>query len=388
VIRFHMPRQKYQRPEVYATGTREKLWKVEYREYFIGADGKQQSRHKSASWSRTTHTKGQAQVKADKLLQELSAGPTKADGTMTLGDFWTRVYLPIRKRAWTGHTEVNAIALWKNHIEPKLGTKPLNDISKVTLQLHLASVVDAGFGEVVVEAVRSRLSSMLEEAVDNEYIVKNPARKVEAPQDAKPSKETRSLTEAEVHKLFDGTTGRDRMLWRILLLTGARIGEVLALTRDDVRPDGLMIDETVVHSAVHLPGGGALKLPKGNKLRLAVLPASLRAELEAWLTTHTSNLVFPSSTGTLYRRSSKEIQAIVTRGREVGIPDLQYRMCRTTFASLFEGDEADRTSIMGHHSTKFTLERYRKPVQDRRQQAVENLDKRFQKVVEITKKVG
>ena len=389
MVRFSMgKRQKYQRPSVFATGVREKLWKVRFREYFLGRDGKEHFRFKAATWSRLTHTKVQAQTKADKLIQELQAGPPKADGTMTLGEFWTRVYLPIRKRAWTGHTEVNAMSIWRNHIDPQLGNIPLMDITKVSIQLHLASLVDEGFGAVVVEAVRSRLSSMFEEAVDNEYLPKNPARKVESPPDAKPSKETRSLTEAEVQRLFDGTKGRDRMFWRILLLTGARIGEVLALTRDDILPDGLRIDETVVHSAVKLANGSALKLPKGNKVRLAVLSTDLRAELEAWLGTHTSRLVFPSANGTLYRRSSKEIQAIVARGRKVGIPDLQYRMCRTTFASLYDGDEADRTSIMGHYSTKFTLERYRKPVQVRRQQAVENLDRRFQKVVEMPKKVG
>ena len=40
-------RQKYQRPTVYATGKREKLWKVEFREYFTGEDGAEYSRHKS-----------------------------------------------------------------------------------------------------------------------------------------------------------------------------------------------------------------------------------------------------------------------------------------------------------------------------------------------------
>ena len=75
------------------------------------------------------------------------------------------------------------------------------------------------------------------------------------------------------------------------------------------------------------------------------------------------------------------------RGRELGIPDLTFRMCRTTFASLFEGDEADRSSIMGHTNTKFTLEVYRKPPQERRQRSVEDLDRRL-KVVEMPKKVG
>jgi integrase len=383
-----MPRQKYQRPEVYATGTREKLWKIEFRTYYVDANGKQKSKHKSKTWSRAEYSKSEAQTLADKLIRELSAGPPKADGTLTLGEFWRSIYLPIRRRTWTGHTEINALGVWKNHIEPKLGQIRLIDISKATLQLHLAGLVDAGFGWVVVEAVRSRLHSMLEEAVENEYIPKNPARKVEIPQDARPSKETRSLTEDEVHTLFEGTTGRDYMVWRILLLTGARIGEVLALTRDDIRQDGLLIDETVVHSSVKLPGGGCLKPPKGNKLRLAVLPDSLRAELVEWLATHTNRLVFPSSNGHLFQRSAKPIQAIIRRGRALGIPHLEFRMCRTTFASLFEGDEADRTSIMGHHSANFTLERYRKPIQDRRQKAVENLDRRLQKVVVIPKKAG
>ena len=80
--------------------------------------------------------------------------------------------------------------------------------------------------------------------------------------------------------------------------------------------------------------------------------------------------------------------AIIRRGRALGIPDLEFRQVRTTFASLYEGDEADRKSIMGHHSARFTLERYRKPVEDRRKKSVEDLDKRFRKVVEITKKAG
>ena len=88
MVRFSMgKRQKYQRPSVFATGVREKLWKVRFREYFLGRDGKEHFRFKAATWSRGTHTKVQAQTKADKLIQELQAGPPKADGTMTLGEF-------------------------------------------------------------------------------------------------------------------------------------------------------------------------------------------------------------------------------------------------------------------------------------------------------------
>src|SRR4051794_23939942 len=102
---------------------------------------------------------------------------------------------------------------------------------------------------------------------------------------------------------------------------------------------------------------------------------------------HDNKLLFPNSRGDVYRRGSPKIQEIDERGRATGIPDLTFRMCRTTVATLFEGDEADRTSIMGHFSTKFPQERYRKPIQERRNRAVEDLDRRLRmKVVEISKK--
>jgi integrase len=124
-----------------------------------------------------------------------------------------------------------------------------------------------------------------------------------------------------------------------------------------------------------------VKLPKRNKIRIAALPESLRAELLEWLDGHGHRLIFPSERGKTYRRNTKEIDVIVTRGRAI-IADLTFRMCRTTFASLFEGDAADRTSIMGHYDEKFTLAVYRKPVFERRQKSIEALDQRL-KVVRI-----
>ena len=376
MVRFGMAkRQKYQRPSVFATGTREKLWKVRYREYFIGRDGKEAFRNKSATWSRADHTKVQAQAKADRLLQELQAGPVKADGSMTLAQFWETVYRPIRSRKWTGHTPALIAGYWRNHIEPQLGGVALKDITKAMIQIRLGEMVDDGLGQVMVDAIRIRLHSILEEALDNDYIPKNPARKVESPE-CEGSEETRSLTEEEVRTLWDGSTGRDYILWRLMPLTGMRIGEVLPLERTDLCPEGLMITKAYVD--------GHVKLPKFNKKRLAAIPASLRAELEEWLATHDHKLMFPSDEGVVMCRGSKPVQEILDRGRLL-VEDLDFRMCRTTFASLFQGDEADRTSIMGHHSTQFTLTRYRKPIMERRQKSIEELDQRIKKVVSIDK---
>lgn len=294
---------------------------------------------------------------------------------MTLHEFWEQIYLPIRKRTWTGFTPVAAGSLYKNHIKPQLGAVALKDISKAMIQVHLGNLADSKLGWSMVDGARVRLHSIMEEALDNDFIVKNPARKIETPA-CKPPVETRSLTEDEVQQLWDGTTGKDYLYWRILILTGARIGEVLALESVDLRTDGLMIDQAMV--------SGTVKLPKRNKIRLAALPESLRAELEEWMAGRSHRLMFPSPTGKVCRRSAAQIEDILTRGRLI-IPELTFRQCRTTFATLFDGDEADRSSIMGHTNTAFTLSRYRKPIMERRQQSVEELDRRL-KVVPIKKR--
>ena len=59
-------------------------------------------------------------------------------------------------------------------------------------------------------------------------------------------------------------------------------------------------------------------------------------------------------------RGSRAVQEIQDRGRALGIPDLTYRQCRTTFASLYEGEEADRTSIIGQQSAPEGEMRYSK----------------------------
>jgi integrase len=371
-----MPRQKYQRPTVYPAGSREKLWKAEWREYFTGTDDKQSSRHRSKTWSRATHTKAQAQEALDALLRAEKEGPPKADGSITLIAFWDDIYYPIRIARWNTNTRRQAECFWRNHISPALGKLRLTDITKSSIELLLAKTA-VGFGKAVVRGVLTRTHSILEEATDNDFIPRNPARKIHLPECRQP-KGTRSLTVAEVHRLFETTTGRDYLMWRCMVMTGARPSEMLALTRSDLTPGGLLIDESSID--------GKPAPTKNRKARNAPLPESLREEIEEWLSSHDHQLMFPTPRGLMHRRSDYHMMAMEERARvSAKIPDLTFRMCRTTFASLFEGDEADRTGIMGHHSPAFTLEVYRKPVTERQRGSVEALDRRLHVVPKVQK---
>jgi hypothetical protein len=193
-----MSRQKYQRPEVYATGKREKLWRAEWREYSIGQDGTEQSRHKSKTWSRANFTKSEAQAECDKLLRDLQQGGPKADGSMTLNEFWEQIYHPIYAKRWTPNTRAANGYAWK--LLKPLWNTPLKEITKASIDLLLLKLSEADHSASTVDAARVRIHAVLEEALENDFIPKNPARRVEMPM-CKPAEETRSLTEAEVKRL-------------------------------------------------------------------------------------------------------------------------------------------------------------------------------------------
>lgn len=364
-----MSRQKYQRPTVYPMGKREKLWKGEWREYFIGSDGRQQSRHKSKTWSRTNYTKAAAQAELDALLRQQEAGGAKRDGRMSLAAFWDEIYFPIHVGQWGLNSRNQIGYLWRKHIAPALGAKPLLEITKADIALHLVKLANAKLGRDLIDGIRKRIHAVLEEAVDNEFIPRNPCRKVELPR-CKAKPETRSMTVEEIQRLWDGTTGMDYVFWRLLILTGIRIGEALALTRYDLLPTGLLIDESALR--------GRPSTTKSKKTRLVPLADELREELQSWLATHCHALIFPTVTGKMHERNDPTMTEVRDRGRmAAGIPDLTPKMCRTTFSTLIDGDVADTQAMLGHHSSRVTLEFYKKAIPVRQQEAVNQLDSKL-----------
>jgi integrase len=89
-------------------------------------------------------------------------------------------------------------------------------------------------------------------------------------------------------------------MWRIPLLTGARVSEMLALEKADIVPAGLQIDESAYK--------GKAPHTKNRKIRYAPLPDSLRGELEQWTSTVPGHLLFPSSFGRMQSRNGSVIQ--------------------------------------------------------------------------------
>ncbi|MGD0669410.1 MAG: site-specific integrase [Bryobacteraceae bacterium] len=377
----HMPRQRFQRPEVHRIGAgRKQQWCADYFIYQQQPDGTEQRIHKVGRFGYCSKVaKAKAQGACDTLMASVNSGAVVADASMTLADWWEQFKL-VRGSRWSRNTADAYSSTWTVHIEPAVGSIRLADFNKATVDRLLLKLAGAGCGEQLVQRVLMMLHAIFEEAIDNDILLKNPCRKVRLPK-CKPAKETRPLTVDEVHRLWGSLDGQDYLVFRVMVLCGLRPNEAFALKREDYTGAAVRVDESVARD-----GFGP---PKNGRTRWTPIPASLKGELDAWLKQRPPDpgaLVFTAPRGgvvatRLYGR------AILARARKAsGIADLTFRQLRTTFGTLFEGDVKDLQTVMGHHSAAFTMDTYRKPLEARAAAATEDLDKRLSNVVEITGK--
>jgi integrase len=144
-------------------------------------------------------------------------------------------------------------------------------------------------------------------------------------------------------------------MWHLLVLTGARIGEVLALTRADLLPDGLLIDESALD--------GHPSTTEHKKSRTVPIPASLRSELEEWLAEHNHSLMFPTQAGKMHHRGDLYLREVVKRARSAAkIPDLTFRCAVPRSARFSRAIPKTRRKSSGiirpHSRCRFTRSRW------------------------------
>ena len=121
----------------------------------------------------------------------------------------------------------------KNHIKPKLGQVRLRDLRKDMVQRFINELLAEGLNPATIKLIYGKLAGALKEAVNSEFIAKSPAFGIVLPK--KEKKEMRVLTPEEQVRFVEAAKLYDQGEAFILMLgTGMRVGEVMALTWDCV----------------------------------------------------------------------------------------------------------------------------------------------------------
>jgi len=219
---------------------------------------------------RSFERKADAETWKAKVQTELLRGEfvDHRDGSVSLAQYIADDYWPTR----TGDpgTLQTVKSRIDNRIVPYLGGLHLNSIKVPQLRKYLADLDDNYGASSTIEAWGT-LSSILQAAVEDERIPRNPclAKTVRPP--SKPERKARAWSRARVMAVREGLDDRFKVMVDLGVGAGLRQGEVLGLAIDDI--DGDVIH---VRRQVRIVGSRLVfSLPKGGKTRTVPLPKYL-----------------------------------------------------------------------------------------------------------------
>ncbi len=338
------------------TKAREPRYEVRLR----GPDGKERSR--------TFRTKKEAERYVRSQQTSIDAGTwiDPAAGRVTLtawANEWQRTVVHLRPK--TRKIYADNLRL---HVLPALGEQELAKLTPSMLRAWLADLSSKPGvrGKVLSAASVSQayrtLNRLLEAAVADELLGRNPLKGVKAPR-VEPDA-MRFLTHDEVALLAGTIDKRYRALVFVAGYTGLRASELVGLRRHHV--DLLRRTLTVVEQVQYLDGEFLVSPPKTAAGRRSVaLPRLVAKELDAHLRAHaedaTDAIVFESPEGGFLRFDNFRNRVWSPAVTAAGLAPLRPHDLRHTCASLAIAAGADvkvLQRMLGHSSAVLTLDRY------------------------------
>ncbi|HET8944447.1 MAG TPA: site-specific integrase [Dehalococcoidia bacterium] len=222
------------------------------------------------------------------------------DGAILLRDYVDKHWWPTR----TGDpaTVSTVSRRVRNQILPYLGGLPLRQIKVDSLRKWLADL-DGVISPGTAVVVWGYLSNILDCAVDDERIPKNPCRAKTIKAPSKPPNKARAWTRQRVKAVQDALPAQYQILVDIGAGAGLRQGEALGLAVDDVDLVGGVIH--VRRQIRSVDGKLVFSLPKGNKTRTVPVSDHLAARIEAHMAS------FPATAVTLPWKNPRPAQTRV-----------------------------------------------------------------------------
>jgi integrase len=227
-------------------------------------------------------------------------------------------------------------------LKKHMGRSNLKDILPMHIGKVLAKIASEGYSKSQITKCRAMLIQIFDAAEHNMLTMHNPARK------AKPLKtidnygftakaEREAFSPEEINLLFDqlpcDLIGHSI---RLLILTGLRIQELLILSKDDITPDGSVID---INKAVMTVDGKAMLGPPKSKRSVRKVPVPLEGREYAMFLRNNSRGTFIWSSSiqkpiysisSFRKKYNKAIKSIP------GVRQLSPHCCRHTYITTLQ----------------------------------------------------
>ncbi|MDF2606967.1 MAG: integrase [Bacillales bacterium] len=323
-------------------------------------------------------TKKEAQYAALKLKEELQSEILINNNNLTYNDVYN-LWFNQHKKSIKLSTIKIIESKFKNHILPRFGQLKIKDINKIYCQKQIneiASTINS------VNDIKIQANQVFKYAIKMDIISKNPLEHVIVPKMEqelladKPTIDTRNYWKKDEIKNFleitkSEFTLRDHVLFHLLIYTGARKGELLALTWEDIdfKRGTLRLWKTLFHSNnEHI-----FQQPKTkDSKRLISLDTKTLALLKKWRISQLEeefaignrkdnvNIVFTKADGSPLRLAypNEKLNIIIKKHK---LHPITIHGLRHTHASLLFEAGANIKEVqerLGHSDIKMTMNIY------------------------------
>lgn len=266
--------------------------------------------------------------------------------------------------------------IFTRHIEPALGYVDIARITPEDVLEFTALLNRKKLAHSTTVSVLRLLSSLLRAAQEEGLIRRNPCRKMTLPK--QPRAEQRVLSAGEQKRVKSAAQAAGNLSALLAMYTGMRLGEICALQWQDVNWQQRTVTVRRTAQRIRRSGGGTAVMvgtPKTLKSRRVIpLPAFLLEMLRAHLARSQSSYIFgqadrPADPRTIQRHFERLI-------RQLGLQGVHFHTLRHTFATrmLELGTDVKTVSVLlGHASTRFTLDVYAHSLIEHQRAAMERL---------------
>jgi integrase len=314
-------------------------------------------------------------VEIAKQTGKIADGRVLKDGTVTFEWFVRNRYFPLRKGDWRPETAREKTAQIEIDLISKFGLEAIESIDKFELQTHVNDLAKR-YSQDRVKQARSYLKSIFDEAIDQEFLVNDPSRKLKIPKNLRP-KDKQILTWEQLRAVLTAATRRDRLLLMLDMTDALRPSELFAIRwRTFDGENTLDLTETVYRGEIRSFG----KTPKSlGKMHLP--QPDLAAELRLWKLERKKlseenvapdAFMFPNADGGFMDTSNYRTRVLKPLADSLGIPKLNFQVIRRTIATRAQslGSVKDIQSHLRHSRADTTANEYMRELPESVQQMV------------------
>lgn len=371
-----MARRRFQHGSLFRRGRRNKVWVARWWEEIINPDGSigRTRRAEVLGTVAELPSRSCAMEILSKRLNPINSGTQRPQSTRIYSDFITKDWMPVVLPTLKYATQKHYRYIVNIHLLPIFGSIRLTDIKRECIQPFLAAKLNSGLAWKTVKHIRGVFGRTLATAEDWGYINQNPVSKTELPRRPRNLSPRPVLQPHQVQLLTKELSEPSRSIALLLVLTGLRIGELLALRWKaiDLTAGTLRVVETVYDGHFDTPktDRSARLIPLGSEV-VALLNRLRQDQVNP------NSLVFATQAGGPLNRHNLLRRYLKPACKRLELGGITWHSLRHSHATMLDATGAPLGTVqalLGHSTSEITREVYLHAIPDDQRKAVASVE--------------